>query len=100
METLEKTITPEEYLKLSEESEEKLEYLNGEIIAMSGGTLEHTTIIYNLIAELSKCLERRDASLWAEILGCTQKAVTKLTSIQTFISIVEKNIVRIHLTAC
>ncbi len=56
METLEKTITPEEYLKLSEESEEKLEYLNGEIIAMAGTTITHISIIKNLTKLLDDCL--------------------------------------------
>ncbi|MFT5913792.1 MAG: Uma2 family endonuclease [Flammeovirgaceae bacterium] len=63
METLEKTISPEEYLKISEESKDKLEYLNGEIIAMAGTTLEHVLIVKNLILHLEKCLKAKGCTL-------------------------------------
>lgn len=59
MQTLEKTISLEEYLQLSEASEEKLEYLNGEVIAMAGTTLVHEFITQNLIDELRKCLRKK-----------------------------------------
>ncbi len=62
-ETLEKTVSPEEYLKLSEESEEKLEYLNGEVIAMAGGTVTHISIVKKLIRILDECLESKGCTL-------------------------------------
>jgi Uma2 family endonuclease len=45
-------LTEEEYLKLEESSEERHEFFNGEIFAMSGGTLTHPTLLSNLQAEL------------------------------------------------
>ncbi len=65
METLEKTITPEEYLKLSEESEERLEYMNGEVIAMSGTTIAHELIIQNLMDELKRCLKKKGCTIFS-----------------------------------
>src|SRR5450755_1942635 len=44
--------TVEEYLRLEHESPEKHEYRDGEIIAMAGGTYEHSLIIANIIGEL------------------------------------------------
>jgi Uma2 family endonuclease len=52
-------ITPEQYLALERKAEIKSEYLDGEMFAMSGATLEHTKIIVNLTRELStKFLDR------------------------------------------
>lgn len=39
--------TKEEYFALLAESTEKLEYHDGEIVAMAGGTANHSTISYN-----------------------------------------------------
>jgi Uma2 family endonuclease len=44
--------TREEYLALEETAEYKSEYHDGEIIAMTGGTTNHNSIIVNLIAHL------------------------------------------------
>ncbi len=41
-------LSPEEYLAWEEDQEEKHEYFNGRIYAMSGGSLEHATILQNL----------------------------------------------------
>ena len=49
-------ITLETYRAISETAEERLEYRNGEIFTMSGGTANHSAIAVNLI-----------------ILGLTQK---------------------------
>ncbi|MDX2034106.1 MAG: Uma2 family endonuclease [Blastocatellia bacterium] len=49
--------TEEEYLKLERESEEKYEYLDGEIYAMAGEQQEHNEICVNLVAELRNQLK-------------------------------------------
>lgn len=49
---LQRTYTPEQYLALEIESEERSEYRNGEIIPMSGGTPTHNIIAGNLYALL------------------------------------------------
>ena len=41
-------LTPEEYLAFERTSEEKHEYLDGEIVAMSGGSANHSLIQANL----------------------------------------------------
>jgi Uma2 family endonuclease len=43
-----KKYTPEEYLALEEKAEFRSEYNNGEIVAMSGGSLNHARIIGNI----------------------------------------------------
>ncbi len=45
--TVEKLYTPEEYLALEEKAENRSEYYNGIIWAMSGGSLNHSTIAAN-----------------------------------------------------
>jgi Uma2 family endonuclease len=54
-----KYLTEDEYLALEEESDEKHEFVNGEMIAMSGGTHTHNTISANVIGELRSLLKRR-----------------------------------------
>lgn len=48
-----KQYTLEEYLELERNSEERYEFWNGEIVAMSGASPEHETILSNLITELN-----------------------------------------------
>jgi Uma2 family endonuclease len=48
--------TPEEYLDLEIDADYRSEYLNGEIYAMSGASIEHGIIISNLITELRPAL--------------------------------------------
>jgi Uma2 family endonuclease len=46
--TKKKKYTPEEYLALEEKAEFRSEYDNGEITAMSGGSLNHARVIGNI----------------------------------------------------
>jgi Uma2 family endonuclease len=48
VQTAEKTITPDEYLSWEEDQPTKHEYFHGRIYAMTGGSVEHATIILNL----------------------------------------------------
>lgn len=52
--------TKEEYLAFEEASEDKHEYHAGRIIAMAGGTLDHSTISGNVFAALSSILKSRN----------------------------------------
>jgi len=63
--------TPEEYLELEVNSEERHEYINGEIILMAGGTPNHNKITGNFYADLNSALKRQpyevyftDQRLW------------------------------------
>jgi Uma2 family endonuclease len=44
--------TVQEYLALEEQSEQKHEYDNGEVLAMSGGTYEHSLVAANMSREV------------------------------------------------
>jgi Uma2 family endonuclease len=58
----EKTYSFEEYLELEKRSTEKLEFRNGKIVPMSGGTTDHNEIAANIIAAIKfqiKKLEKR-----------------------------------------
>lgn len=57
--TAPKRLTYAEYLSLEESSEDKHEYLRGEVWAMAGGTPEHGRIQANLIREIGNALGRR-----------------------------------------
>jgi Uma2 family endonuclease len=63
--------TPEEYLELEVNSEERHEYINGEIILMAGGTPNHNQIALNISGTLNFALKRQpyrvfvaDQRLW------------------------------------
>ena len=49
--------TPEEYLRLEREADERHEYLDGEIFAMAGESWEHGDVSVNLVAELGRQLK-------------------------------------------
>lgn len=52
--------TPEEYLAIEEFSEYKSEYINGQIIPMAGGTLNHNKLAGNLYAALNFAFKQQD----------------------------------------
>jgi Uma2 family endonuclease len=69
--TEKKVYTPEEYLEFEVNSEERHEYINGEIIPMTGGTPNHNKITGNFYAQLNFALKRQpydifvtDQRLW------------------------------------
>jgi Uma2 family endonuclease len=66
-----KVYTPEEYLEFEVNSEERHEYINGEIVPMTGGTPNHNQIAGNFYAQLNFALKRQpyrvfftDQRLW------------------------------------
>lgn len=63
--------TPEEYLELELNSQERHEYINGEVICVTGGTPNHNQIALNLSGTLNLSLKRQpyrvfvtDQRLW------------------------------------
>ncbi|MEG3978570.1 Uma2 family endonuclease [Microcoleus sp. herbarium8] len=69
--TEQRYFTEEQYLALEETAEDKNEYLNGEIIPMTGGSTNHNQIAGNLYIALSLALKKRnyrifigDVRLW------------------------------------
>jgi len=56
--------TPEEYLALEEDAEYRSEYCDGEMIAMTGGTVNHNRIVRNLSLELGLALKKQDYELF------------------------------------
>lgn len=54
-----KVYTPEEYLEFEVNSEERHEYINGEIVLMTGGTPNHNQIAGNFYAALNFALKRQ-----------------------------------------
>ncbi len=49
-------LSPDEYLAFERGADERHEYADGEIFAMSGGTIEHATIAGNIIRDLGVAL--------------------------------------------
>lgn len=54
--------TPEEYLRLEENSVEKHEFFHGEIFSMAGGTPRHNFLVANVTAELIFGLRGKDCT--------------------------------------
>ncbi|NJN60450.1 MAG: Uma2 family endonuclease [Coleofasciculaceae cyanobacterium RL_1_1] len=59
-------ITPDDYLAAEEISPMRHEYRDGEVFAMTGGTLNHNTIISNLITRLKNHLRGSGCFVFAE----------------------------------
>lgn len=58
-------ISPEEYLALERHSEERSEYLNGEIFAMTGASRRHNRITLNLAIALDPLLRDKGCEVYA-----------------------------------
>lgn len=56
-------LTPEEYIASERKAPLKSEYLNGEILAMSGASLAHTLIIGDIVTELNTQLRGQDCEV-------------------------------------
>ncbi len=69
--TQQRYYTPEEYLELEEVAEYKSEYIDGQIIPMPGGTINHNQIALNLSSDLNFAFKKQnyrvfmaDVRLW------------------------------------
>ena len=69
--TQQRYYTPEEYLELEEAADYKSEYIDGQIIPMAGGTVNHNQIALNLSTELNFAFKKQnyrvfmgDVRLW------------------------------------
>ncbi len=59
------TTTPEEYLALEEVAEEKNEYLDGEIISMTGASSNHNRIVVEFLISLGAALRGTNYEVFA-----------------------------------
>ncbi|EAZ88215.1 Uma2 family endonuclease [Crocosphaera chwakensis] len=64
--TVIKTFSIEEYLKQEEKAESKSEYIDGQIIPMTGGTINHNQIVGNIYAELHFAFKKLDYRVYVE----------------------------------
>lgn len=55
-------VSPAEYLAFERASELRHEYIDGQVVAMTGGTFEHAVIAGNIAGELRAAL--RDRACW------------------------------------
>jgi Uma2 family endonuclease len=61
-------LTLEEYIRLDDASEERYEFRDGEIVCMSGGTLEHARITANVIRHLGNRLDGSPCAVFSSDL--------------------------------
>lgn len=52
-------MTVDEWRELEQQSDIKHEYINGQVYAMSGGTLDHSFVAVNVVALLNRALDRK-----------------------------------------
>lgn len=57
-------LTPQEYLEWEEQQPIKYEYINGEVFAMTGGTLPHNSIAVNLTSALKNHLRGKGCKVF------------------------------------
>lgn len=60
----ERTYTVEEYLKLLHNSEERLEYFDGEIVSMAGGKKSHNRATRNISRRLGELLDGKECEVF------------------------------------
>jgi Uma2 family endonuclease len=61
--TLEKPVTVEAYLELEERSENRHEYVDGQLLAMAGETGEHEDIVFNIVTALRPIAQAKGCRL-------------------------------------
>ncbi len=66
--------TVEEYLAFEEQSEEKHEYVDGEIIAMAGSTVDHAVITANMTAVMNRLLRGKPCRVYSSDLKVRPKS--------------------------
>ncbi len=69
-----------EYLRLEEAAEFRSEYINGQMMAMAGGTLNHALISSNLVREFGNALSRTDC----RVFGSDMRIRTSPSGIYTY----------------
>jgi Uma2 family endonuclease len=57
-------MSPQEYLKWEEQQPIKYEYVNGEVLAMTGGTLPHNSVALNLASALKNHLRGKGCKVF------------------------------------
>jgi len=57
-------LSPDEYLALERKSPIRSEYLDGDMVAMSGGSREHNLIVTNIVSELRTQLKGRPCEVY------------------------------------
>lgn len=57
-------LTPQEYLEWEEQQPIKYEYINGEVLAMTGGSLPHNSIAVNLTSALKNHLRGKGCKVF------------------------------------
>lgn len=57
-------MSPQEYLEWEEQQPIKYEYINGEVLAMTGGTLSHNSIAINLTSALKNHLRGKGCKVF------------------------------------
>ena len=68
---LDRQYSIQEYLAILHDAETKYEYVDGHLVAMSGGTINHNRICTNILADLSYRL--RSSPAGCEVFGADQK---------------------------
>ncbi len=71
--TVQTRISVEDYLKAEEKAEFKNEYYDGEVVAMSGGSPEHSLVIANCIRELGIRLKGKSCRVYESNLHVAVK---------------------------
>ena len=59
--SLDRIYSKQEYFSILQDSEHKYEYVNGFLVNMSGGSINHNRIFSNLLTDLSRALEDQGA---------------------------------------
>lgn len=74
------TLSVSEYLRLEEAAEFRSEYIDGQMVAMAGGTLNHALISSNLGRELGNALLKMDC----KVFGSDMRIRTSPSGIYTY----------------
>ncbi len=63
--SIQEYMTPQEYLEWEEKQDIKYEYINGEVLAMTGGTIPHNIIAVNLTTAIKNHLQGNSCVVFA-----------------------------------
>ena len=76
--------TPQQYLATQRASEQKSEYLNGEVYAMVGASRRHNLIVTNVVRELSQQVKGRSCEVYPSDMRLKVSATDKVSATELY----------------
>lgn len=77
-----KTVNLEEFLQMDKESEDRLEYFDGEVVCLASPSMEHQRVLLNIAAEFRNYFKGKSCEVFISPLDVWLKNEEKTTKVR------------------